>query len=84
MSFLNCIITLFDDGEPRYNNNWLRHAADEELDVEREKVRLRWCSGEDTYDILHKFDAEISRRAWNGEEHGYPVRREHGWHLSKD
>lgn len=84
MGFLKLITSLFDDGAPNYNNSWLKHATDEELEKEREKVRLRWCSGEDVYDALSRFDDEMSRRAWNGKEYGFPARTEHGWYLSED
>lgn len=81
MSILNLIATIFDDGEPNHNDSWLKHATSENLSKEREKVHRRWCSGEDTYDILDRFDKEISRRKWKGKEYGYPAHSEHGWHL---
>ena len=34
--------------------------------------------------LLRRFDKELSRRAWAGEEPGYPVHREHGWYLPND
>lgn len=68
-----------------YSNSWLSSASDEELDVEREIVRLRHCSGDESaWNTLHRFDEEICKRAWDGNEYGYPAHREHGWHLSND
>lgn len=84
MGFLDFLHTIFDEGAPNYNESWLRHASDKELDEEREKVRLRLCSGEDVYGILDRFDEEISRRAWGNEEYKYPSHTQHGWYLSDD
>lgn len=75
------------DGD-RYNDRWLKSASDEELDTEREKVRLAHCAGnEHAQNILYRFDDEKRRRSSAGhedEEPGYPVHREHGWYLPND
>lgn len=84
MNILNKITSFFDVGEPIYNNSWLHHATDKELSEEREKVRLRWCSGEDVYDLLNRFDTEMIRRTWNNNEDYHPIHSEHGWYLSED
>lgn len=35
------------DGEDLfYSDKWMRNASDEELETEREKVRLKHCSGD--------------------------------------
>ena len=71
-----------------YNDNWLHSASDDELEKEREKVRLAHCSGDETaWANLNRFDSEMSKRANKGHEnknYGYPVHREHGWYLSND
>lgn len=41
----------------------LRPQSDEELEDEREALRLRHVSGEDHYDELHRYDEEKVRRA---------------------
>lgn len=55
---------------------------DDELNTEREKVRLDYCSGnEEAERFLRIFDDEIRSRENVGcenEEYKYPPRREHG------
>ncbi len=78
-------------GEP-YSTKWFATATDAELDFEREKVRLAYCSsGEDVHtasflqNLLWRFDDEKSKRAWSNETpHGPSTRREHGWYLFND
>lgn len=37
------------DGEDLfYSDKWMRNASDEELETEREKVRLKHCSGDES------------------------------------
>ena len=36
-----------NDGDS-YSDRWLKSASDEELDTEREKVRLAHCAGDET------------------------------------
>jgi len=75
-----------------YTRKWFKKATDQELSVEREKVRQAYCkSGRDhnlavkLQNLLYEFDGEISRRAWDGEtEYAYPRHREHGWYLPND
>ena len=84
MGLLDVVFGILAVGEPEYNDCWMRLASDEELEEEREKVRLQLFEGKDVYDTLDRFDAEMSKRAWNGEEIGFPVHSEHGWYLSED
>jgi hypothetical protein len=63
--------------------------SDEELAEEREALRLRWVSGEDHYDALHRYDDEMVRRANEAYEREHPDApeprpREHGWYLPND
>lgn len=75
-----------------YSTKWFQTASDEELNIEREKIRLDWCStgnslseGDRLYDLLHRFDDEMIRREWEDEKPCPPkVHREHGWYLPND
>ena len=75
-----------------YSERWFKTASDVELDTEREKVRLAFCSAGDDLDrakelqnLLHRFDMEQSERAWGGETPRASSRhREHGWYLPND
>lgn len=74
-----------------YSERWMKSATDAELETEREKVRVAYATAGTTglsgadfnylEKLLHRFDQEMSKRAWGGKEYGYPVHREHGWHL---
>lgn len=75
-----------------YSAKWLETASDAELDFEREKVRVAYCSaGTDDYaasylqNLLWRFDKEMSKRAWGDETpHAPTIHREHGWYLPND
>lgn len=75
-----------------YSSKWLTTATDAELDIEREKVRVAYCSsGTDDHaasflqNLLWRFDEEISKRAWGDESpHAPTIHREHGWYLPND
>lgn len=81
-----------DEGELNYSGRWMRSATDYELDTEREKVKMAYCSAGDDFDsacrlqnLLWRFDEEMSKRAWAGEEpRGPGFHREHGWYLPND
>lgn len=68
----------------------LRALSDEELEEEREALRLRYVSGEaHLYNELHRYDEEMVRRsneayARENPEPREPRRREHGWYLPND
>lgn len=68
----------------------LRLLPDEELKEEREALRLCYVSGEGgLYDEMHRYDAEMTRRANEtyAREHPNPPEqrhREHGWYLPND
>ena len=73
----------------------LRSLSDEQLESEREALRLQYVSAQDTdeasrlYDELHRFDEEMTRRmneAYDRENPDPPQRRhrEHGWYLPND
>ena len=69
----------------KYSNKWFDSLSDDELSVEREKIRQRHCHGEDMYNLLHKFDDVMSKRAWGNEvPHAPAYHSEHGWYLSED
>ena len=75
-----------------YNDIWFSTASDVELELEREKVRLAFCSegqnsehAEYLYNILRRFDNEMSRRTWKNEiPVASSIHREHGWYLPND
>lgn len=75
-----------------YSTKWLETATDAELDLEREKVRVAYCSaGADDqaasflHNLLWRFDNEISKRAWGDEiPHAPTIHREHGMYLLND
>lgn len=79
---------LSDNENTKYSNNWFESKSDDELETEREKVRLDHCSGDEkAWNILERFDNEMRKRANIGhenEEYKYPNHREHGWYLSND
>jgi hypothetical protein len=72
--------------------DFLKNATDDELDAEREKVRLDSCNPnlDLNYRIscrnkLSAFDAEKHKRHPGNEEPHAPSRhREHGWYLPND
>ena len=79
---------LSDNENTKYSDNWFASKSDDELETEREKVRLAHCSGDEkAWNILEIFDNEMRKRANIGhenEEYKYPKHREHGWYLSND
>ncbi len=83
MGFLDFLFDLFSDEE--YTDSWFKTATDEELDEEREKVRKRLCSGDESAEHqLERFDKELRKRDNPSQSTGFPVHREHGWHLPND
>ena len=79
-------------GEKNSFGYFLRNAKDEELETEREKVRLDFCNPNLDTDyrincqkVLGMFDREMSKRAWGDEKpHAPSYHSEHGWYLSSD
>lgn len=75
-----------------YSNRWFEKATDNELSIEREKIRLEFCSSGDDLEnaillenLLIRFDKEMSRREWGDEVPRAPsIHREHGWYLPND
>lgn len=75
-----------------YSSNWFTKTTDEELKLEREKVRLAYCSSGDDLNkacrlqnLLWRFDNEMSKRDWRNEiPHGPSIHREHGWYLPNE
>lgn len=67
-------------------------ATDEDLEREREKIRLDYCNPnldenyrDRCWHRLKAFDREMSRRAWGDEEPKAPsYHREHGFYLPND
>lgn len=72
--------------------DFLKNATDDELNAEREKVRLDFCNPnlDDDYRNrcqakLSAFDSEMSKRAWGDEEpHAPSYHRENGLYLPND
>lgn len=67
----------------------LSSLSDEELEEQREALRLRHVAGEDLYDELHRYDDEQVRRAneayaRENPNPPEPRHREHGWYLPND
>ena len=68
--------------------------SDEDLEQEREALRLRYvASGDvdeatDLYNEMHRYDEEVTRRANEAYERDNPNaetrHREHGWYLPND
>lgn len=87
MDFLDKIFKS-DGTNNGYSNGWLSSASDEQLNTQREKVRLAHCSGDEhAWGILHRFDNELAKRASKGhenEEWKPPAHREDGWYLPND
>ena len=79
-------------GEKNSFGYFLRNAKDEELETEREKVRLDFCNPNldtdyriDCQKTLGMFDREMRKRAWGNEKpHAPSYHSEHGWYLSSD
>lgn len=75
-----------------YSSTWFEKVSDAELELEREKVRLAYCSSGDDFgkasslqNLLWRFDKEMSKRAWGDEiPHAPSIHREHGWYLPND
>lgn len=75
-----------------YSSKWFETASDAELELEREKVRLSYCSSGDDFsaasslqNLLWRFDKEMSTRAWGDEiPHAPSIHREHGRYLPND
>ena len=75
-----------------YSSKWFEKASKIELDLEREKVRLEYCSSGNDFsracyleNLLRRFDNELSKRAWGNETpHAPSIHREHGWYLPND
>ena len=87
----------YSDGEESrmsFSKRWLSKATDDELDTEREKVRLRYVDAADIneadrlYHTLHDFDDEMITRSnakYEAENpNAQPRHREHGWYLPND
>lgn len=71
-----------------YSSKWFSNLSDSDLLAEREKVRLRHCSGDESaWNLLRVIDEEIRKResaivppsSWTP-----PVHREGGWYLFND
>ena len=75
-----------------YSSKWFETASDAELKLEREKVRLAYCSSGDDFsaasalqNLLWRFDKEMSKRAWGNRIPCAPsIHREHGLYLPND
>ncbi|MDO4557310.1 MAG: hypothetical protein Q4B70_19525, partial [Lachnospiraceae bacterium] len=75
-----------------YSTKWFDRATDAELDMERKKVQLDYCSSENDFKtacrlqkLLWRFDKEIRERA-GGDEVPYApsIPRENGRYLPND
>ena len=80
--------------EFNYHDSFFRNASDEELNSEREKVRIKRNSSYDNneydkyYNLLNKFDNVLNYRANKKYEKENPnaktVYHQHGWYLPED
>ena len=76
----------------KYSGKWFERVSEEELNTEREKVRLEYCSSGDNFSeacrlqkLLWRFDKEISKRAWGDRKTQAPsLQRENGWYLPNE
>jgi hypothetical protein len=67
----------------------LRAQSDEQLAHDRKALQLRHVAGEDHYDELHRYDAEMTRRENEAYDRQHPDppaprHRQHGWYLPND
>lgn len=75
----------------KYTNSFFKNASDDELALEREKVRVEYANAglnnvsdeefNNLFWLLNKFDNVIGKRAWKGEEPRGPVHSEGGWYI---
>lgn len=86
------LMKLFGKKKPqKYGDKWFDTVTDEVLEKERENVRKQFCAaGKDIslasslQNMLNRFNAEMCKRAWKGEEPQPPsYHREHGYNLYK-
>ena len=88
---LGVIALLSNNEDEKYSPNWFSKASDDELDAEREPIRIkaRYNGGDpDAERLLERFDREMVRRMNEKYEREHPnaqpVHREHGWYLPSD
>lgn len=92
MGVLSKLLSSLGGGEPaEYSSAWFDALSDDELDEERERVRLDWVNPElsdgkraRSQQLLWRFDDKIRERRHGDSEPGYPVHSEHGWYLPDD
>lgn len=82
---------LSDMYDTKYNDKWFKSLSDDELEAEREKVRLNYCASQTdaeatkNQNLLWKFDDVMrSRDPIDNDDYVYPPHREHGWYLPND
>lgn len=69
----------------KYSTKWFNSLSDDELDIEREKVRQLLLKGQDVYNLLRRFDNVIRYRKYGDTQPGtVDFHREHGWYLPND
>ncbi len=89
------IITVYkllnNKGPEAYSPEWIKNLSDLDWEKEREKIRQLYCTrGIDekvsnaAKVLLDLFDRIKSERDWAGKKFGFPVHKEHGWHLPSD
>ena len=75
-----------------YSSKWFETVSDADLELEREKIRVAYCSSGGDFEaatalqnLLWRFDKEMSKRAWGDETpHAPSISREHGWYFPND
>ena len=92
-------ITLLKNNPNRkYSDLWFHSSSDEELETEREKVRIKYANSgldhlsdqevDSLYHLLNRFDNVIGRRRNEKYEREHPnqkvIHREHGRYLPND
>ena len=76
----------------KYSLKWLQGLSDEDLEKERENVRLEFCSSGSDFEkgarlqhLLGMFDYVLrERKTTDHKENNSPRHREHGWYLPED
>jgi len=85
-------VTKNSNNKIEYSSKWFNKATLDELNIEREKVRMDYVNPNldieyraGLWNVLNAFDNAISKKQWAGKEPTGPAfHREHGWYLPND
>ena len=94
LAVVGAVLASRESDSTKFSNKWFKNATDDELDSEREEIRLRYCDADNIdeadklYHQLHRFDDEMIDRMNTKYEaenpDAKPRHREHGWYLPND